>query len=136
MGCVEMNLLLDTHILLWSLTGSDKLPDEMKKALEDPVSTLWLSPISTWEILMLHEKNRIRIDHADPVEWIERVLGSIPFKEASLNHEVAIQSRLVKLPHQDPADRFLVATALVYDLTFMTVDQKILDSDRVEICFK
>jgi PIN domain nuclease of toxin-antitoxin system len=131
-----MNLLLDTHILLWSLTGSDKLPDEMKKALEDPVSTLWLSPISTWEILMLHEKNRIRIDHADPVEWIERVLGSIPFKEASLNHEVAIQSRLVKLPHQDPADRFLVATALVYDLTFMTVDQKILDSDRVEICFK
>jgi PIN domain nuclease of toxin-antitoxin system len=136
MGCVEMNLLLDTHILLWSLTGSDKLPDEMKKALEDPVSTLWLSPISTWEILMLHEKNRIRIDHADPVEWIERVLGSIPFKEASLNHEVAIQSRQVKLPHQDPADRFLVATALVYDLTFMTVDQKILDSDRVEICFK
>jgi PIN domain nuclease of toxin-antitoxin system len=136
MGCVEMNLLLDTHILLWSLTGSDKLPDEMKKALEDPVSTLWLSPISTWEILMLHEKNRIWIDHADPVEWIERVLGSIPFKEASLNHEVAIQSRLVKLPHQDPADRFLVATALVYDLTFMTVDQKILDSDRVEICFK
>ncbi|EMS78525.1 type II toxin-antitoxin system VapC family toxin [Desulfotignum phosphitoxidans] len=131
-----MNLLLDTHILLWSLTGSDKLPDEMKKALEDPVSTLWLSPISTWEILMLHEKNRIRIDHADPVEWIERVLGSIPFKEASLNHEVAIQSRQVKLPHQDPADRFLVATALVYDLTFMTVDQKILDSDRVEICFK
>jgi PIN domain nuclease of toxin-antitoxin system len=136
MGCVEMNLLLDTHILLWSLTGSDKLPDEMKKALEDPVSTLWLSPISTWEILMLHEKNRIWIDHADPVEWIERVLGSIPFKEASLNHEVAIQSRQVKLPHQDPADRFLVATALVYDLTFMTVDQKILDSDRVEICFK
>jgi PIN domain nuclease of toxin-antitoxin system len=66
---------------------------------------------------MLHEKNRIRIDHADPVEWIERVLGSIPFKEASLNHEVAIQSRQVKLPHQDPADRFLVATALVYDLT-------------------
>jgi PIN domain nuclease of toxin-antitoxin system len=136
MGCVEMNLLLDTHILLWSLTGSDKLPDEMKKALEDPTSTLWLSPITTWEILMLHEKNRIRINYADPVKWIKMVLDSIPFKEASLNHEVAILSRQVKLPHQDPADRFLVATALVYDLTFMTMDQKILDSDRFEICFK
>jgi PIN domain nuclease of toxin-antitoxin system len=42
----------------------------------------------------------------------------------------------VKLPHHDPADRFLVATALVYDLTFMTVDQKILDFDRFGICFK
>jgi len=39
------------------------------------------------------------------------------------------------LPHQDPADRFLVATALVYDLILMTVDQKILDSDSREICF-
>jgi PIN domain nuclease of toxin-antitoxin system len=85
---------------------------------------------------MLHEKNRIRINYADPVKWIKMVLDSIPFKEASLNHEVAILSRQVKLPHQDPADRFLVATALVYDLTFMTMDQKILDSDRFEICFK
>ncbi len=131
-----MNLLLDTHILLWSLTGSDKLPDEMKNALENQTNTLWLSPITTWEILMLHEKNRIRINHADPVKWIETVLDSIPFKEASLNHEVAILSRQIKLPHQDPADRFLVATALVYDLTFMTLDQKILDFDRFGICFK
>jgi PIN domain nuclease of toxin-antitoxin system len=108
----------------------------MKNDLENQTSTLWLSPITTWEILMLHEKNRIRIDHTDPVRWIETVLDSIPFKEAALNHEVAIQSRQVKLPHHDPADRFLVATALVYDLTFMTVDQKILDFDRFGICFK
>ncbi|MGM0393895.1 MAG: type II toxin-antitoxin system VapC family toxin [Thermodesulfobacteriota bacterium] len=130
-----MNLLLDTHILLWSLTDSDKLPDEMKNALKDQTNTLWLSPITTWEILMLNEKNRIWIDHPDPVKWVKMVLASIPFSEASLNHEVAIQSRQVTLPHQDPADRFLVATALVYDLIFMTVDQKILGSDRFEICF-
>jgi PIN domain nuclease of toxin-antitoxin system len=108
---------------------------EMKNALEEPSNTLWLSPITIWEMLMLHEKDRIRIDHSDPVKWIRKVLNSIPFKEAPLNHEVAVQSRQVKLPHQDPADRFLVATALVYDLIFMTVDQKILDSDSREICF-
>ncbi|MCF8077122.1 MAG: type II toxin-antitoxin system VapC family toxin [Desulfotignum sp.] len=130
-----MNLLLDTHILLWSLNGSDRLLPEMKNALEEPSNTLWLSPITIWEMLMLHEKDRIRIDHSDPVKWIRKVLNSIPFKEAPLNHEVAVQSRQVKLPHQDPADRFLVATALVYDLIFMTVDQKILDSDSREICF-
>lgn len=130
-----MNLLLDTHILLWSLTGSDRLLPEMKNSLEDSSNTLWLSPISIWEILMLHEKDRIRIAHSDPVKWIRKVLNRIPFKEAPLNHEVAVQSRLVKLPHQDPADRFLVATALVYDLTFMTADHKILESDSREICF-
>ena len=130
-----MNLLLDTHILLWSLNGSDRLLPEMKNALEEPSNTLWLSPIIIWEMLMLHEKDRIRIDHSDPLKWIRKVLNSIPFKEAPLNHEVAVQSRQVKLPHQDPADRFLVATALVYDLIFMTVDQKILDSDSREICF-
>ena len=135
MGCIEMNLLLDTHILLWSLTGSDRLLPEMKNALEEPSNTLWLSPISIWEMLMLHEKDRIRIDHSDPVKWIRNVLNTIPFKEAPLNHEAAVQSRQVKLSHQDPADRFLVATALVYDLIFMTVDQKILDSDSSEICF-
>lgn len=135
MGRTKMNLLLDTHILLWSLTGSDRMPSEMKTALEDQANILWLSPISTWEILMLHEKKRIRIGHSDPVKWIKKVLTRLPFKEAPLNHEVAIQSRQVELPHQDPADRFLVATAMVYDLTFMTMDQKILDFDRHEICF-
>jgi len=130
-----MNLLLDTHILLWSLNGSDRLLPQMKNALEEPSNTLWLSPITIWEILILHEKDRIRIDHCDPVKWIRKVLNSIPFNEAPLNHEVAVQSRNVKLPHQDPADQFLVATALVYDLILMTVDQKILDSDSREICF-
>lgn len=46
-----------------------------------------------------------------------------------------LQSRLVKLPRQNPADRLLVDTALVYDLVFITADQKNLDSDGHEICF-
>ena len=41
-------------------------------------------------------------------------------------HEVALRSREVALPHDDPADRFLVATALVYDLTLITADADIL----------
>ena len=130
-----MKLLLDTHILLWSLSGSDKLPSKMKNELEKNSNSLWLSPISVWEILMLCEKDRIQIDHKDSITWLKKVLKSIPLKEAPLNHEVAIRSRQVELPHQDPADRFLVATALVYDLTLMTVDQQILDFDQHKICF-
>jgi PIN domain nuclease of toxin-antitoxin system len=44
------------------------------------------------------------------------------------NHEVAIQSRRVDLPHRDPADRLLAATAIVYDLTLVTADDRFLGS--------
>ena len=50
---------------------------------------------------------------------------------APLNHEVALQSRAIDLEHQDPADRFLVATALVYDLTLVTADERLLRSRRI-----
>ena len=54
------------------------------------------------------------------------VLEKVPFREAALTQEVAIQSRLVELPHRDPADRFLAATALVYELTLVTADERLL----------
>lgn len=122
-----MKLLLDTHILLWSLIEPEKLPFGVSEALDND-NDLWLSPISTWEILMLGEKGRIKFRHNDPGKWIKDILSTLPIKEAPLTHEVAIRSRVLELPHQDPADRFIVATALVYDLKLVTVDQKILDS--------
>jgi len=52
----------------------------------------------------------------------------LPFREAVINQEVAIQSRKINLPHQDPADRFLAATAIVYDLTLVTADTLLIDA--------
>ncbi len=101
-----MRLLLDTHILLWGLSGSAKLPFEMKNVMEKDSNELWLSPVTTWEILMLSEKGRIHIPHNDPVKWMKHILKALPIKEAPLNHDVAIKSRQIELPHQDPADRY------------------------------
>lgn len=120
-----MKLLLDTHIWLWSLLEPRNLTREVARELENPANELWLSPISTWELLILVEKGRVILD-ADPVSWVRDVFRKIPFNEASLNHEVAIQSREMELPEQDPADRFLAATALVYDLTLVTADDGLL----------
>ena len=131
-----MKFLLDTHILLWSLSDSKKIPVKIKDVLEDKSNDLWLSPITIWEILLLSEKGRIQIDRKNSVQWIKDLLKTLPFKEAPLNHEVAIKSRQIDLPHQDPADRFLVATALIYNLTLLTVDEKILANDYHHICFK
>ena len=129
-GPQALKLLLDTHILLWSFIEPERLNQRVATALEDPANELWLSPIVIWEVLMLAEKGRVELE-PDAVTWVRKVLQTIPFREASLTHEVAIQSRLVELPHQDPADRFLAATALVYALTLVTADQRLLDVETI-----
>jgi PIN domain nuclease of toxin-antitoxin system len=102
---------------------SKRVADE----LVDPSNELWVSPISTWEILLLSEKGRIVLD-TDPSTWLRVVFESIPFKEAVINHEIAIQSRNLNLLHQDPADRFLAATAIIYGLTLVTADKRLVSS--------
>jgi PIN domain nuclease of toxin-antitoxin system len=119
--------LLDTHIFLWSLLNPSFLTEDVSNELENPVNELWISPITTWEIIILNEKNLIELDD-HPVEWIKNVLATLPFKEAALNHEVAMQSRIIQLPHQDPVDRFIVATALVYGLTLITADRNLIEN--------
>ena len=127
-----MKLLLDTHILLWSLLDQANLTRTVAVELEDPLNELWLSPITTWEVILLVEKGRVVLK-TDPVTWLRNVYGKIPFKEAPINYEVAVQSRKIDLQHQDPADRFLAATALVYGLTLVTADARMFRSKSITI---
>src|SRR4030042_2532452 len=120
-----MKLLLDTHIFLWSLLDPKNLAREVAAELENRANELWLSPINTWEVIILVERGRIILE-TDPINWLRNVYAKIPFKEAPINHAVAIQSRTIDLHHQDPADRFLAATAVVYGLTLVTADARML----------
>ena len=119
-----MKLLLDTHIWLWYLQGSDRLSENLQQIMALPETELWLSPISVWEALILADKGRIELN-SEPLIWVKRYLRSVDFKEAHLTHEIAILSRKIKLSHQDPADRFLAATALNLDLILATVDRRL-----------
>ena len=122
-------LLLDTHILLWSLLEPERLSDKVTSELENPANEMWISPITTWEIIILAEKGRVELND-EPVAWMQSVLNYVPFKQATLNHEVAIQSRQIKLPHQDPADRFIAASAAVYDLILVTSDKNLIKAAK------
>lgn len=127
-----MRLLLDTHVWLWSLTAPDNLKRKVRSRLQQAKGGVWLSPISVWELLVLAERGRLRLD-AEPRAWVREALEQAPLEEAVLNHEVALRSREVALPHQDPADRFLVATALVYDLTLVTADDTLIEAKACPI---
>ncbi|MGH7565541.1 MAG: type II toxin-antitoxin system VapC family toxin [Gemmatimonadota bacterium] len=127
-----MRLLLDTHIWIWGHLHPERIAGEVAEILRDPANDLWLSPISVWEALLLIERGRIEVD-ADAPSWIRDALSATPVKEATLNHEVAIRSRTIDLPHRDPADRFLAATAEIFELTLVTEDRRLLTGTSWEV---
>ncbi|MCC7487325.1 MAG: type II toxin-antitoxin system VapC family toxin [Burkholderiales bacterium] len=127
-----MKLLLDTHIWLWSLAEPARLGRRVKSALTRAGNELWLSPISAWELLVLAERGRVRLD-VEPRRWIAEALERTPAQEAVLTFEVAVRSREITLAHPDPADRFLVATASVYGLTLVTADETLIGAKACPI---
>ena len=118
-----MRLLLDTHIWLWSLQSPARLGKRVRHELSNPGNELWLSPISTWEALVLHAKGRIHLRQS-LAEWV--ATATAPFREAPLTHEIALVARQLPVPQRDPADRFLAATAKVLNLTLVTADVGLL----------
>jgi PIN domain nuclease of toxin-antitoxin system len=117
-----LKLLLDTHIWLWSVRDPSRLGQRVRRELQDGNNELWLSPISTWEALLLHQKGRIHL-HRDLRDWVER--STSKFREAALTHEIVVAAQLLPL-HADPADRFIAGTAKVLGLTLVTADQHLL----------
>jgi PIN domain nuclease of toxin-antitoxin system len=99
--------------------------NELTKAQNE----LWLSPVSTWEILLLNSKGRIHL-HENPANWVARATAN--FREAPLTHEIVLAAHQVPLSHSDPADRFLAATAEVLDLTLVTADERLLGLGEIK----
>lgn len=122
-----MKLLLDTHIWLWYALGNPQLSSNLQAIIGSDTTELWISPISVWEVLLLAERGRISLQ-SDTASWIDESLKSLAIQEAPLNRHIAVLSRQIDLPHQDPADRFIAATALHYQLQLATVDTNLTNA--------
>jgi PIN domain nuclease of toxin-antitoxin system len=120
-----MRLLLDTHIWLWSVLEPKRLSRRVAKALSAPDSEVWISPVSTWEILALAAKGRLALN-PDPHRWIAATMTRASFREAPLTQEVVMGMRTIELPHRDPADWFLAATAKSFGLNLVTADENLI----------
>jgi len=118
-----LKLLLDTHIWLWSLREPQRLGKAVREMIADETGEIWLSPISVWESLILIRKGKIAIS-GTAGQWVEAATAR--FREAPFTWEIARISEEIGLPHADPADRFLAATAKVLGLTLVTADRNLL----------
>jgi PIN domain nuclease of toxin-antitoxin system len=119
-----MKLLLDTHIWIWSDAEAHKLSSEVARELASPENERYLSAVSVWEAILLLEKKRIR-PIGDFGEWFEKSKLELGLIEVPLSWEIAHELRYTILGYRDPADRFLVATAKVFELTLVTADERL-----------
>lgn len=124
--------LLDTHIWIWYLAGSGRLSRGLRQLVDRESSHCWLSPVSIWETGLLASRGRIALPRSLR-EWIEEAIEHFPINEAPVNREVALVSQEIELPHQDPADHLIAATALVYDLVLVTVDERLIRAKKLPI---
>lgn len=130
-----MKLLLDTQVWLWAAGAEQRrLSPRVRRSVEATSSELFLSPISVWEAYLLALDGRLRTVH-EPTRWLREMMRDFPTREAALTSEVAIESQRLDLPHQDPADRFIAATALVYGLTLVTADERLSKCPQLRVLY-
>ena len=128
MGCRAV-IVVDTHVLIWATHEDSRLGSAAQRTIEanGRESSVGVSAITPWEIALLTERGRLRLDRA-VVEWIETVLDLPGFRLLPIEPAIAIAS--VRLPGtftRDPADRLLVATARHHGAQLVTADRAMLD---------
>lgn len=126
-------LLLDTHVWWWSVSEPANLSSiAMERILSTRPSQRAIASISLWEMAMLEARQRIELDIPVAI-WLSRAVKNTGIRVIDLSPDIAAES--CSLPgnfHKDPADRIIVATARVHDMTLLTKDGKILDYEHVE----
>lgn len=120
-------IVLDTHTLVWWVSGDRKLSAPAADAIAAEVDggRILVSSISTWELTMLTARGRLALS-MEIGQWLA-TLGELDAVEfVPVDNEIAIRS--VELPgefHADPADRIIVATARRFAAPLVTADEKI-----------
>lgn len=115
-----MNLLLDTHVLLWVLTNDPKLSERVRKALTDSQSVVYVSAVTAWEIAIKRGLGKLKA----PDGYME-ALARNRFTPLNVTSEHALTVEHLPQHHNDPFDRLLIAQARVEALTLVTHDERI-----------
>ena len=122
-------IVLDTHALVWLNGEVWRLSASAHEAIRRE-RELGVSPISLWEVSMLWQYGRLKLDL--PLEaWLERACAQPKIRLLPITAAIAARTARLDI-HGDPSDRIIVATALIHQCKLMTVDKTITDAKVVE----
>ncbi|RKS80242.1 PIN domain nuclease of toxin-antitoxin system [Motilibacter peucedani] len=119
-----MNLLLDTHVLLWWLSDDVRLPERMRTAISDGDSEVFVSAASAWEIAIKASLGKLTVP--DGLREQVQVQG---FTELPVSVEDGLDAGALPRHHDDPFDRMLIAQAVRRGLQLLSVDRRFADYD-------
>jgi PIN domain nuclease of toxin-antitoxin system len=116
-----MDLLLDTHILLWWLMDDPRLSGRARELVSDPVNMIFVSSVSAWEVAIQQSLGGLTIEASLGAAVQEEGFTQLPISFAHAEE-------ILSLPpiYKDPFDRMLVAQARVEALQLLTSDQRLL----------
>ena len=115
-----MNLLLDTHVLLWWLNDQPMLSKKSRAAIAEGKNLVFVSAVVVWEIRIKEALGKLEIPRN-----FKRVLESQPFEMLDVTVEHAHAVKDLPAHHRDPFDRMLVAQAKVEGFTLLTHDARL-----------
>ena len=126
-------ILLDTPIWVWWIDQNDRLSERARALIAlHQAEGLGLSVISCWEVAKLVEYDRLRLA-CSLEEWMSGALAMPNLQLLGVTPQITVVSTQLPQPfHRDPADQLIVATARIYDLPMLTVDEKLLKYPHIK----
>ena len=120
-------IVLDTHVLVWAVSDDRKLGRRARALIDQfwRIGKVTVPAIAFWEVGILQARRRVQLP-LSVGEWRDAVLAAGAI-ELPLDGTVAVRALELSALHDDPADRFIVATALVHGATLVTADERLLD---------
>ncbi len=126
-----MNILLDTHIFLWSVTSEKAIP-KVARDFIIRADKVYISSVSLWEIAIKAKLGKLSVD----IDKLIEIITSSGFQELPLTAQHVLSVDQLPKPslHKDPFDRMLIAQAISEPLRFLTADKKLQKySDLVQV---
>jgi PIN domain nuclease of toxin-antitoxin system len=116
-----MRILLDTHIILWAVTDSPKLPEAAREMIQNERNQIYFSSASIWEVAIKHSlaPEQLPVSSRDLLRYVEQ--SGYEELPVSAEHAVAVEALLPV--HKDPFDRILVAQAGAEPMRLLTHDR-------------
>ena len=118
-----MDLLIDTHSLIWFLNGDERLSNTVKNLIEDTDNVKLVSIASVWEIAIKISLNKFRFEKG--LKHFLSLIEDNGFVTLPITFEHAMIVSTLEFIHRDPFDRLLIAQCKVDNLTLLTKDDAV-----------
>ncbi len=119
-----MNLLVDTHVVIWYFSNSYELSKQAKEAINEGGNLVFVSATTSWEIAIKRGLGKLKAPNNFEEEMLRHRFDPL---NITISHTLAVEN--LPFHHNDPFDRLLIAQAKMENLSLVTRDKNIMKYD-------